>query len=81
MAANQRRNYARRDHTFERMNVMTEQEPRRTRFAELGYRCDGPSLWRIYDITDTPQPVGPQYRTKAELLADLDRYAKNFGCG
>lgn len=23
--------------------------------------------------------VGPIYRTKAELLADLDRYAKEFG--
>lgn len=24
--------------------------------------------------------VGLQYRTRAELLADLDRYAKDYGC-
>ena len=54
---------------------------RPTRFKELGYRCDGPSLWRIYDIRDDPPAaVGPFYKTKAELLADLDRYAAEFGC-
>lgn len=56
---------------------------RPTRFAELGYRQDAPGLWRIYDITDASRPaaVGPQYRSKAELLADLERYAALFGCG
>lgn len=54
---------------------------RRTRFPELGYRCDGPGLWRIYDISDHDRAaaVGPQYRTRGELLADLDRYATEFG--
>ena len=52
---------------------------RPTRFKELGYRQDGPGLWRFYD-TETQKAVGPQYVTKAELLADLDRYAKDFGC-
>ena len=51
----------------------------RTRFAELGYRQDAPGLWRFVDqITDNS--VGPQYHSKAELLADLARYAsENWG--
>lgn len=50
-----------------------------TRFPELGYEKHGPSLWRIID-TETGSAVGPQYRTKAELLADLERYARdNYG--
>ena len=51
----------------------------RTRYPELGYhRAD--SHWRVLDITDWPNvaEVGPLYRTKAELLADLSRYAQNF---
>jgi hypothetical protein len=54
---------------------------RPTRYPELGYRQDGPSLWRIYALGDgRPAGVGPQYRTRAELLADLDRYATDYGC-
>lgn len=52
-----------------------------TRYKELGYRRDGIYLWRIYDIT-TPRreaAIGPLYRTKAELLADLDRFGAAFG--
>ncbi|UGY15181.1 hypothetical protein HAP48_0042765 [Bradyrhizobium septentrionale] len=52
---------------------------RRTRFPELAYAQHAKDLWRII-ATDTDQAVGPHYRTKAELLADLDRYAKEFGC-
>lgn len=52
---------------------------RPTRFAELGYRQDGPRLWRIYD-TDSEQAIGPFYRYKAELLEDLERYAREYGC-
>lgn len=55
---------------------------RSTRFAILGYRQDAPGLWRIYDTSDPRRPaaVGPHYRTKMELLADLPRYARDFGC-
>jgi hypothetical protein len=53
-------------------------EIRETRYAELGYRCDGPKLWRIYD-QETGCAVGPQYRSKAELFGDLDRFAGVFG--
>lgn len=52
---------------------------RPTRFKELGYRSDAPGLWRIYDM-ESERPVGPQYPTKSELLADLARFAKDFGC-
>lgn len=50
-----------------------------TRFAELGYEQHGPKLWRVV-TTDTGSAVGPQYATKAELLADLERYAADYGC-
>ena len=53
---------------------------RPTRYPELGYRQDDHELWRIYSMDGTPAAVGPQYRSKAELLADLDRYAKEYGC-
>ena len=54
---------------------------RKTCFEELGYVCDGPGLWRVVDLSDGRQArVGPQYRTKVELLADLERYARFFGC-
>ncbi len=50
-----------------------------TRFAELAYTQTGPGLWRIV-ATDTGNTIGPFYATKAELLADLARYAKDYGC-
>lgn len=52
-----------------------------TRFAELVYRYDGHQLWRVYDATDgSPRAVGPHYRSQLELLADLPRYAREWGC-
>lgn len=47
----------------------------------LGYRQDLPTLWRIYvrDAECQWAAVGPHYRTKSELLADLDRYARSWG--
>jgi hypothetical protein len=55
---------------------------RPTRFKELGFCCHAPNLWRIMDITDDPRgaAVGPFYRSKDELLADLNRFAEDFGC-
>ena len=51
---------------------------RPTRFDELGYTtyC---GIWRIVAM-DTQNMVGPIYRTKSELLADLARYAEGYGC-
>ena len=51
-----------------------------TRFPELSYERQSHGLWRIVDSADG-SAIGPQYRTKAELLADLPRFADNYGCG
>lgn len=56
-----------------------EDKVRPTRYKELGYMQQGRSLWRLVD-QESASVVGPQYKTKAELLGDLDRYAKDFGC-
>lgn len=51
----------------------------KTRFPELGYTLSEPGLWRVVDLS-TGAHVGPHYRSKAELLADLERYARqNWG--
>ena len=50
----------------------------KTCYQELGFRMDSPGNWRIVD-TDSGQSIGPYYVTKAELLADLYRYAKEYG--
>jgi hypothetical protein len=63
---------------------MNEPSIRRTRYPELGYRQIGPrksdpARWRFVDVS-TDADVGAQYASKAELLADLERYASLFGC-
>ena len=52
-----------------------------TRYAGLAYANTNPvgaPLWRFVDILDADRAavVGEQYPTRAELLADLDRYAR-----
>lgn len=49
-----------------------------TRYPGLGYCNPFPGLWRFTD-TKTGQHVGPQYASKAELLADLTDYAERSG--
>ena len=49
-----------------------------TRFKELGYYNWG-RCWCFLD-RETESQVGYTYQSRAELLADLDRYAKEFGC-
>ena len=58
----------------------------RTRYAGLGFSRQplnaGRCLWRLVayeDRPDWPPMVGPQYHTKAELLADLPDYAARSG--
>lgn len=51
----------------------------RTRIDGLGYIKAVPGLWRFVDLHDginTTRYVGPNYKTEKELLADLDRYAR-----
>ncbi len=50
-----------------------------TRFPELGFANVDKGRWRIIDRS-TGSTVGPHYRTKAELMADVDRFAELFGC-
>lgn len=52
----------------------------RTRIEGLGYVRVLPTLWRFVDLHDginTSRLVGHPYRTEKELLADLDRYARD----
>jgi hypothetical protein len=51
---------------------------RKTQYPELGYRMDSPGNWRIV-ANETDSSIGPFYGSKAELLADLYRYAKEYG--
>jgi len=52
----------------------------RTRFPELGLCRMAAGLWRFAAVgadaraDGDPAPVGPQYRTRCEALADLARY-------
>lgn len=51
---------------------------RPTRFQGLGYALW--VEWRVWDIsTERPAPIGPHYKTKMELLADIDRLAQERG--
>jgi hypothetical protein len=52
----------------------------RTRYENLGYFKIENNIWRFVDLQDRtpaqfPRAVGQTYRTKTELLADLERYA------
>lgn len=53
-----------------------------TRFPELVLLGLG-DHWRFGAVQgdgEDASPVGPYYATKAEALADLDRYARFYGC-
>jgi len=52
----------------------------KTRFKELGFWQIEPGCWSFVDLTDTPRQVGAHYATKAELLANCEQYATEFGC-
>lgn len=69
--------------------VLTESEPWRegatgvikTRYRLLGYQRQGSRPWWAWRIIDlqTGHPIGPQYRSRSELLGDLDRFASVYG--
>jgi hypothetical protein len=56
-----------------------------TRFKYLGVSRCAPTLWRFVCLDwngggttpASPAVIGPQYRTKAEALGDLARYAES----
>lgn len=47
----------------------------KTRFAEISYASIKPKGWSFFD-SSTGNRVGEIYASKAELLSDLSRYAK-----
>lgn len=49
-----------------------------TRYPSLGYWQAAPNLWRIVD-RESGAEIGAHYRTKAELLADLENVARSYG--
>lgn len=59
--------------------IRNEMTVNKTRFIGMGFAKVASGLWRFVD-TDTGNCVGPQYRRKDELLADLTRYATEYGC-
>ena len=61
------------------MVTSTPQTDRTTRYPELRYARFTATLWRVLDASDN-KPVGPHYRTKRALLADMERYATQWGC-
>ena len=48
----------------------------KTRFDAIEYGRISGTEWSFF-ATETGSRVGPIYRTKAELLADLHRYARD----
>ncbi len=50
----------------------------KTRYPELGYEQIDKTTWRFVDLS-TGKAIGPYYRNKTELLADLERFATQFG--
>ena len=55
----------------------------KTRFTALGYCKFDTNYWRIIALESGDHygcVVGPHYHSKAELLADLTRYATDYGC-
>lgn len=50
-----------------------------TRYKELGWTKLGRSLYRFVDAS-TQACIGPYYATKTELFADMERFARLFGC-
>ena len=52
----------------------------RTRYTEqtgVGYTMQAPGLWRHVDAGNKGETVGPQYASRAELLADHERYVSD----
>jgi len=58
--------------------VIGELKVFKTRFPELGFAKCGRNDWRVV-ATDTGATIGCHYASQIELLADLDRYAREYG--
>lgn len=61
-------------------NGLNEVKIYRTREHEMGYGKIAPGLWRFISLQDgDASAVGHQYASKAELLADCERYLTEWG--
>lgn len=46
----------------------------------MHFACIAPNVWQHVDATtERPAQVGPQYKTRSELLADSIRYCSEYG--
>lgn len=51
----------------------------KTKFPELNFQKQGNGNWRFL-TSDDNRPVGRQYPSREQLVADTDRYGEFFGC-
>lgn len=52
----------------------------KSRFENIWYGCQLPGRWTVYDNTNgLMAAIGPHYNSRAELLADLERFCKERG--
>jgi hypothetical protein len=68
------------------MVTMCDKTVRNTREPEMGYICVMHGMWRFVSLQNVVNNqvsggacVGPYYASKAELLADSERYLKEWG--
>jgi hypothetical protein len=59
----------------------------KTRFTEIGFTLNWPGDWRFVDLSDAQDGnkdnmhcVGQSYPTKEQLIANIERYAAEYGC-
>ena len=58
---------------------MKDPTPRKTRIVGLGYANYGRLVgWRFVDL-ETGATIGLRYESRAELLADIDKFASDRG--
>ena len=52
----------------------------KTRFENIWYGCKAPGQWTVYDNTNgNMAAIGPNYTSRVELLADLERFCIERG--
>lgn len=57
-----------------------ELRPKPTRFEGLAYDFICPGVWMFLDVLgQPPAQIGRQYASKAEMLADVERFAAERG--
>ena len=65
--------------------MLPTEQVTKTQYQDLAYVCEGKTKWRIVDTAFVNANgrfarTGPIYKGKDDLLADLERYAKMYGC-